>query len=91
MMNRTSLEITEKVCFFYLDIMIVFQPVERMKNKFITVQIKPPSHSDKNYKGRTAFLKLDKGRENGMKCSKTTQFSSWFYLLTKLLQGFHGI
>ena len=32
--------------------------------------IKPPSHSHKDYKDRTAFLKLEKHWENGMKCSK---------------------
>ena len=30
----------------------------------------PPSHSDKDHKDCTAFLKLDKHRENGTKCRK---------------------
>ena len=53
--------------------------------------VKPPSHSDKDYNDSTAFLKLDKCMENGMKCSKKTQFSSWFYVFTKLLQGCHSV
>ena len=38
------------------------------------MSVKPPSHSDKDYKDLTAFLKLDKRRENGMKCSKNHSF-----------------
>ena len=51
-------------------------PAMFSKGFFLTVVkichclVKPLSHSDKEYKDRIAFLKLDKGRENGMKCSK---------------------
>ena len=31
---------------------------------------KAPSYSDKDYKDSAAFIKLDKRRENGMKCRK---------------------
>ena len=49
------------------------------------VDLKPPSHSDKD---RTSFLNLDKHkRENGTKGRKKTQFSSLFYVLTTLLPG----
>ena len=53
--------------------------------------LKPSSHLDKDHKDRTAFLKLDKCRENGTKCRKKTQFSSLFYVLTTLLPGCHCV
>ena len=36
--------------------------------------LKPPSHSDKDHKDRTALLKLDKRSENGTKCKKKHKF-----------------
>ena len=67
-------------------------PIPRMISKVSrTASLKPPSHPDKDYKDRNVLLKLDKRRENGMKCSKNTQFLSWFYVFTKLLQGCHGV
>ena len=36
--------------------------------------VKPPSHSDKDHKDRTTFLKRDKRREDGTKCRKNTVF-----------------
>ena len=36
--------------------------------------VRPPSHSDKDHKDRTTFLKRDKRRENGTKCRKNTVF-----------------
>ena len=38
------------------------------------MQLRPPSHSDKDHKDRTAFLKRDKRRENGTKCRKKHSF-----------------
>ena len=36
--------------------------------------VKPPSHSDKDHKDRTTFLKRDKRRENWTKCRKKHSF-----------------
>ena len=41
---------------------------------FLTSLLRPPSHSDKDHKDRTTFLKRDKRRENGTKCRKNTVF-----------------
>ena len=37
-------------------------------------EVKPPSHSDKDHKDRTASLELDRRRENGTKCRKKHNF-----------------
>ena len=39
-----------------------------------STSLKPPSHSDKDHKDRTTFLKRDKHRENGTKCRKKHSF-----------------
>ena len=48
----------------------------------VALTFRPPSHSDKDHKGCTAFLKLDKRRENGMK----TVFKFVLRLIPRLCQ-----
>ena len=47
---------------------------ECLKMIFNAIYVKPPSHSDKDHKDRTTFVKRDKRRENGTKCSKKHSF-----------------
>ena len=50
--------------------------------------LKPPSHSDKDKRDPTTFLKRDKRRENGVKCGKKHSFQVGS---TSLLRPCHDV
>ena len=65
-----------------------FEYVKKNRSEDVSEQgrskdsIKPPSHSDKDHKDRTEFLKLDKAERTGRNAEKKTQFLSLFCVLT---------